>query len=86
MAVKAMVEIDKGVGRPDFYPKLFAGHEIAGTLQQRRKHTQGLALQAQLYTAFPEFTGAQIQLKNVETQHARGNRPGHVKFPKLGRA
>jgi hypothetical protein len=61
--VKAMVEIDKGVGRPDFYPKLFAGHEIAGTLQQRRKHTQGLALQAQLYTAFPELTGAQIQLK-----------------------
>ncbi len=81
-----MVEIDKGVGRPDLRPKFFAGHEIAGTLQQCRKHTQGLALQAQLYAAFPEFTGAQIQLKNVETQHARGEPVGHVEFPKLGRA
>jgi hypothetical protein len=48
-----MVEIDKGVGRPDFGPQFFARDQIAGTLQQGREHLERLTLQAQLYAAFP---------------------------------
>jgi hypothetical protein len=51
--VKAMVEIDKGIGRPDFGPKFFARDQIAGTLQQGREHLKRLTVQAQLYAAFP---------------------------------
>jgi hypothetical protein len=61
--VKAVVEIDEGVSRPDFSPKFFASHNLAGTLQQRGQHQQGLALQAQLYAAFTQLSGAEIQLK-----------------------
>jgi hypothetical protein len=83
--VKAVVEIDKRVGWPDFRAKFFTSHEIAGTLQQRCKHLEGLALQTQLYPPFPQLAGAGIKLKNIEAQHGFGwGRGRHNEFRKLG--
>ena len=84
--MKAVVEIDKGVGWPDLRPKFFPSHEIAGALQQSREHLQGLALQAQLDPVFPQLARADIQLKTVESQHAhRWSHCGHTNFRKFGK-
>jgi hypothetical protein len=62
-------------------PKFFPSHDVACALQQYRKDFQRLALQAQLYAAFSQLAGAEIQFKNVEAQQVPGwGGDRHIEF------
>jgi hypothetical protein len=43
-AVQSVIEIDISVGRPEVLSKFFAGHYLAGALQQSKQNTAGLIL------------------------------------------
>jgi hypothetical protein len=77
--VKAMVEVNKGIGLPEPVPKFLAGHEVAGGLQQDRQHLYGLALETQLDTALAQFASVRVEFKSVEAEDARlgRSRCGH---------
>jgi hypothetical protein len=70
--VKAVVEVDEGIGRPNLSPKFVASHDITGAVQQGRQYLERLALQVELYAAFPEFARTKIQFKGIEAKTARG--------------
>jgi hypothetical protein len=81
--VEAVVEIHEGVGRPELRPKFFAGHDIAGTLEQYRQHLQRLPSQPQLYTVLAQLARAVIEFKNVEPKDWGGcGRRRHLDFQK----
>ena len=84
--VKAMVEIDEGVGCPELASQFLAGYKMARSLEQYRKELYGLAVQTQFDTAFTQFSSMLIQFKRVEPQHApHRSRCGRTDPPRLER-
>ena len=69
--VKAMVEVDERVGRPNLRPKFLESHYITGALQQCRKYLEWLALQAQSDPTFAQLRRANIQFKDVKANPSR---------------
>jgi hypothetical protein len=67
-----MVEVDEGIGRPNLGPKFVASHDITRAVQQGRQYLERLALQVELYAAFPELTRTKVQFEDVEAKSARG--------------
>jgi hypothetical protein len=63
-----MVEIDKGVGGPEFFLHLFARYDFAAMLQQHQQNLKGLFLKPDLQTVLAQFTGSKIHLEDAKTE------------------
>src|SRR5579862_3567440 len=80
--MQAVIKIDEGVRRPDLPLQLFAGHDLAGVLDQDGEHLQRLASQAQLHTAFSQLSRTSVELVVIETKCVVDGRAGHDRLPK----
>jgi hypothetical protein len=63
--IKTMIEVDKGIRRPELAAQFFSGDDFSRSFQQRRQHLKGLFLKLYLLPLLPQLPGAQ---KN-EGQH-----------------
>src|ERR1019366_8038705 len=70
--VEALIEIDKGGGRPQPLYEIVATHQLAGTLEQGRQDLERFSLQFMLLPMADEFAGPQIELKLGEKNAAWG--------------
>jgi len=61
-----VVEVNKGVGRPQSVAKIIARHYLSRTLQQQGQNLQGLLLQLHLDPVTPQLSCAQVNLKGSE--------------------
>ena len=66
--MEAVVEINKGIFRPQAFAKLFAGNHLAGLFEQDRENLERLLLQPDLPAVLVKLASAQIQGIFVETQ------------------
>ena len=64
--VEAMVEVDEGVGGPEFLLQFFAGDDFSGALEQQGEHLEGLTLQAKLDSALAQFACAEVEFEDSE--------------------
>jgi hypothetical protein len=91
--VEAVVEVDEGVGGPEFLLKIFAGHDFSGAVEEHGKDLEGLSLEAKFDAAFAEFAGVQVEFEDAEADDAavrgRHERPSlasgdGASFPRKG--
>jgi hypothetical protein len=81
-----MVEVDKGIGRPNLGPKFVASHDVTWAIQQGRQYLERLALQVEPYPTFSEFARTKVQFEDVEAKSARGWRgSSHKEARKFGK-
>jgi hypothetical protein len=66
--IEPVVEIDKGVLRPEFFPKFLASYDLAGVLKQHRQELEGLFLKANSQAVPAQFASAKIQLENAKPE------------------
>jgi hypothetical protein len=66
--MKAMVEVNEGIFRPEFTAEFVASHKIAGTFEQRSQHEQWLARKTELYSLLTQFARMSIQFKRIEAK------------------
>ena len=52
MAVQAVIEVDKGIGRPQLLANFFPGNHVARPLEQQRQYLEGLFLESYAPAAF----------------------------------
>jgi hypothetical protein len=62
-----MVEIHKGIGRPEFLPELFSGNHFSGSLEQSGKHSKRLVLEPKSAALLSKFARFEIGFKDAET-------------------
>src|SRR5271168_2295884 len=72
--IEAVVEIHKGVCRPDTLLDYFARHYFAGMLQENPQDLERLVLKFDLYAPLAHFAGLQIDLEHAEANGIRGGR------------
>jgi hypothetical protein len=65
-AVQTVVEINKGVLRPQESPELFPGYEFSGAIQQDGQDLQRLILNADAHSRLAQLTSAEVNLKIAE--------------------
>ena len=68
--IQAVVEVDKGVGRPEQVAQLFAGDHGAGAFEKYGEHLEGLPLQAEFDAVFAQFARTEIEFKDAEARDA----------------
>ena len=68
--VNAMLEIDENVARPELLTDFLARDELGRALEQHEEDLEGLLLHADAGTTLAEFTGADVRLKNPESDKA----------------
>ena len=56
--VEAVIEVNKGVARPETFAKLFAADEIAGSFEKDRKNLPRLVLEANAGSVLAQFAGS----------------------------
>ena len=71
--VQAAIEIHKRVGWPELFSQLFAGHHFSGMFQKEGEYLKRLLLQLDPNAVFPQFGGAQVNLKNSKTSGSEGS-------------
>src|SRR5581483_896104 len=69
--IKAVLEINKGIVRPEPCPKLLPAYHVARPFQQRRQDFKRLLLDPYLKSIFAKLTGAHIHLKDTKLDHRR---------------
>src|SRR2546427_4776331 len=67
-----MVEVDKGVGGPDFLLQFLPGDDLPRTLQENLEDLEGLLLKFDLGALFAQFAGLEIQRKYPEANRPMG--------------
>src|SRR6516164_9203113 len=66
--VQSLLEVHKGVGRPELLLQLFSGDGLARTSQQHDQYVQWLPLQSDLPALFAEFPSSWIKLEHAKMQ------------------
>ena len=66
--IQAVVEIDKGVGRPDLLPQIVAGDHPSGIFKQRGQDLERLFLQPDSGAILAQFAGRQVDFEDAESQ------------------
>jgi hypothetical protein len=61
-----MLEVDKGVSRPQPVPQFAARHEFARPLQKGRQQVKRLILEVQPDAGLSQLAGADVQLEGIE--------------------
>jgi hypothetical protein len=62
-----MLEVNKGVVRPQLVPQLLASHELARPVEKQLKNSKGLPLKIRSRAGFSQLAGAGIQLEHAES-------------------
>ena len=65
-----MIEIDEGVGGPDFRAQLVTGYDLARIPQERTEDLKGLLLKANAGAVFAQFSRGEVGFKDAEAQKA----------------
>ena len=68
--VEAVVEIDEGIGGPEFLLQVFARNDFASALEQQCQNLERLALQAEFHAALTQFTRGEIYNRRVAAPDA----------------
>jgi hypothetical protein len=69
-----MLEVDKGVGRPQRAMQLFTGHKLAGMLEKKNQDTERLVTDPDGKACAQKLVLARIDLKYPEAPGLRGLR------------
>ena len=69
--VEPVIEIHERIRGPQSAPELLAGHQLAWSGQQHRKHLKWLLLQPDPRAALRQFAGPKIGLEDRETKTTR---------------
>ena len=56
--IETVIEVNKGVARPETFAKVFAGDEIAGSFEKDRENLPRLVLEANAGAVLTEFAGS----------------------------
>ena len=64
--VDAVLEINEGILRPELLSDLFAGHQLARTLQQHGQDLEGLTVQLDLQSVLAQFSCTEIDFEDTE--------------------
>jgi hypothetical protein len=67
-AVQAVIEVYKGVGRPQPIAQFFPIDHLAGVFKQDGQKLQGASLDRQAHPAFSQFATADVQLKFAKSE------------------
>lgn len=65
-----MIELDKGILRPDLLAKLLARDQFSRMLQQHGEHLEGLFLKVNPDSVLAQFPGMQIRLEQSKANHS----------------
>jgi hypothetical protein len=74
---EGVVEVDDGVFAPETGLEFFAGYYLAGLLKESSEDLEGLALELDAESGFPELSGLQIDLVETEAESRIGNLARH---------
>jgi hypothetical protein len=83
--VQAMVEVHKGVCRPELGSEFLAGDYVVGPLQKCEEHLERLVLQLDPRAVPAEFTCLRIDLKGAEADYRFGMRLRQGRSPEAER-
>src|ERR1700724_772 len=64
--VEAMIEVAKGVTRPETIPQVFPGDEVSRFFQEHREDLKGLLGELETQTVFAQFAGSQIRFEHTK--------------------
>jgi len=64
-----MIEVDKGVCRPEFIAQFLSCNQLSRTLKQSGQHLKRLFLELYFLSPVAEFPGLKINLKVAETDN-----------------
>jgi hypothetical protein len=70
--VKAVVEVDEGIGGPEYPAEIFAADEFAAVLEEIDKHPERLLADTDGNAVAPQLEIASINFKDTETPDLRG--------------
>jgi len=73
-----MVEIDKGVRRPQALAESFAFNQLTGPLQQHDQNFKGLTLQFDSDPTLPQLTCFQVYFESSKSNGTGASRSDHV--------
>src|SRR5579863_4403702 len=76
--VEAVIEIDEGIGGPEFLADFFAGDDVAWALEEQGQDLKGLVLQAELRPVLAQLAGGQVKFEDAEADDS-----GTVCFRKI---
>jgi len=82
--IQAVIEVDEGVGGPDFLAQVFTRNDTSSVFEQGGENLKGLLLQPEAPAILTKFPGSQINLKHAEAEQlcfAVGGRRGHDSRP-----
>lgn len=68
--VQAVVEINKGIRRPQAGVKILPCNHFSGALQKRGQHLKGLFLEASLEPVAAELPGTKVYLKDSKADNS----------------
>jgi len=54
--------------RPEMTPKLLAGHQLAGAIKEKRKHSDRLTLELEPQAAFRELGRLLVEFEGCKTE------------------
>jgi len=69
-----MIEVHKGVGGPEPRAQLFPRNHQPRMLKEHRQNQEGLLLQLDSNSFLPQFSGAEVHLKQAEAHGGRRKR------------
>src|SRR5215471_4260256 len=64
------VEVDKGIGAPEFLLEFVACDDFAGTVNEQTQNRERLVLKFDADSLLPKFARLQICLEDAETNHS----------------
>ncbi len=67
-----MVEIDEGVGGPEFLAQIIASDHVASALQEQGEHLERLILQAELGAVLAQLAGGEVELEDAKAGDSAG--------------
>ena len=65
--VDALLEVDKGIGGPQFLPEFFPRYKFPRPVEQDGKDLERLFLELDLATVLAQLTGGQVDFEGTET-------------------
>src|SRR5215472_3088520 len=76
-----MIEINKGIGGPQFATQFLSGDHLARLSKQADKDSKGLLLQLDLYAVPAQLCCAQIDFEETKANRSRQIAVGHIQTP-----
>ena len=66
--IQAVIEIDEGVGGPDFFAQLVARDHLTGILQQGSENLKRLFQKPDASAVLAQLSGGEVDFKNAKSQ------------------